>query len=265
MAVDKTIRVSLHGSGPSGFGLTKDGDVVSRNRLIAPYDNSKRVVFFDDFFGDVIADQWSVVEGADTTTSDAAVVSGINGICRLTTGDSATLTYAGNGIGITFGAFYNFKAEDGGLSFEARLKLSAITTVKLFVGFTDLGTFEAPIEGSGTANGITTNASDAVGIIFDTSMTTANFWGVGVKADTDATALNLGVAPVADTFVILKIEVDKDGAAKFFVNGQGRGGGVMSNAVTKTVGLTPAVYATSLVAATRTIDVDYVDVRKDRY
>lgn len=261
---NKSIRTSLHGSGLTGFGLTKDGDVVSRNRLVAPYDMSKVIRFSDDFIGDVIADQWAVVEGADTTTSDAVVTSGIGGTLVLTTGDSATLTYAGNGIGVTHGAFYNWKAENGGLSFETRLKLSAIATVKLFVGFTDLGTFEAPIEGSGSANGITTNAADAVGIIFDTSMSTANLWGVGVKNDVDATALNLGVAPVADTYIILKIEVDKDGAAKFFVNGTGRGGGVMSGAVTKTVGLTPAIYATSLAAASKTVTVDYVDVRMDR-
>lgn len=261
---DKTISTAIEGSGPSGFGLHRNGHVISRNRIVAPYDHSLTIEYFDDFIGDVIADQWAVVEGADTTTSDAVVTSGIGGTLVMTTGDSATLTYAGNGVGVTHGAFYNWKAENGGLSFETRLKLSAIATVKLFVGFTDLGTFEAPIEGSGSANGITTNAADAVGIIFDTSMTTANLWGVGVKNDVDATALNLGVAPVADTYIILKIEVDKDGAAKFFVNGTGRGGGVMSGAVTKTVGLTPAIYATSLAAASKTVTVDYVDVRMDR-
>lgn len=261
---DKSIRTALHGSGLSGFGLTKDGDVVSRNRIVAPYDMSKVIRFSDDFLGDVIADQWAVVEGADTSTSDAAVVSVIGGALVLTTGDYATLTYAGNGIQVTHGAFYNWKAENGGLSFEVRLKLSAITNVALFVGFTDLGTFEAPIESAGSANTITTNATDAVGIMFDTRMTTDNLWGVGVKNGTDATSLNLGVAPVANTYIILKIEVDKDGAAKFFVNGEGKGGGVMSNAVTKTVALTPTIAATSVEAASKAVTVDYVDVRMDR-
>ncbi len=261
---DKSIRKSIEGSGLDGFGLTGEGDVVSRNRIVAPYDMSKIISFKDDFPPGTLGGPWSVVEGADTSTSGAALASGIGGLAVLTTGDSATLTYAGNGVGLTHGAFYNWKAENGGLSFETRLKLSAIATVKLFVGFTDLGTFEAPIEGSGSGNGITTNATDAVGIIFDTSMTTANLWGVGVKNDVDATALNLGVAPVADTFIRLKVEVDKDGAAKFFVNGAGRGGGVMSGAVTKTVGLTPAIYATSLAAASKTVTVDYVELLMDR-
>ena len=260
---DRNIRTAIHGSGRDGFGLTRDGDVVSRNRLVAPYDMSKTVEFKDDFLGALISTAWSVVEGADTTTSGAVVTNGLGGTLVMTTGDSATTTYAGNGIQITHGAFYNFKAENGGLSFETRLKLSAITSVKLFVGFTDLGTFEAPIEGSGTADGITTNASNAVGIIFDTSMTTDNFWGVGVKADTDATSINLDTAPVADTYVILKIEVDKDGDAKFLINGT-LVGGIMADAITATTPLTPTIAATSLTTATRTVTVDYVDVRMDR-
>lgn len=259
---DNAIQVSLHGVGPTGFGLNADGDLISRGKFVSPAVD-KQVVLFDDFLGDVIADQWNVVEGADTTTSDAAIVSGINGILRLTTGDSATLTYAGNGIQVTQGAFYNFRASDGGLALEARLKISAITTAAFFVGFTDLGTFEAPIESAGSGNTLTSNATDAVGFMFDTRMTDDNIWLVGVKADTDATAQNTAVAPVADTFITLRVEVDADGDATFFINGD-RVGSVMSNAITASTALTPTIAATSLVAATRTIDVDYLLASKHR-
>jgi len=259
---DNNIRVSLHGVGPTGFGLNADGDLISRGRFVnAAVD--KRVRLFDDFLGDVIADQWNVVEGADTTTSDAAIVSGVNGLLRLTTGDSATLTYAGNGIQITQGAFYNFRASDGGLALEARIKIDAITTAAFFVGFTDVGTFEAPIESAASGNTLTSNATDAVGFMFDTRMTDDNIWLVGVKADTDATAQNSGIAPVAATFITLRVEVSATGEAIFFINGA-RVGTVMASAITASTALTPTIAATSLVAATRALDVDYIDVVKHR-
>lgn len=261
---NKAIVKAIHNNGTGRFslGLTEDGDLVGRGRFIS---NSvdKKVRLFDDFLGDVITDQWNVVEGADTSTSDAAIVSGIGGMLRMTTGDSSTLTYAGNGIQITQGAFYNWKAENGGLRMEARIKLDAITTVAFFVGFTDLGTFEAPVESAGSADTITTNATDAVGFMFDTRMSTDNIWLVGVKNDVDATAQNSGVAPVAATYITLTIEVDSAGIARFYINGRPVGT-AMSAAITTTAALTPTIAATSLVTATRALDVDYIEVEMDR-
>lgn len=259
---DNKILVSLHGVGDYGVGINADGDILSRGRFVSPAVD-KQVVLFDDFLGDVIADQWAVVEGADTTTSDAAIVSGINGLLRLTTGDSATVTYAGNGIQVTQGAFYNFRASDGGLVLEARLKISTIATAAFFVGFTDVGTFEAPIESAGSANTLTSNASNAVGFMFDTRMTDDNIWLVGVKADTDATAQDTDIAPVADTFITLRVEVSADGDAIFFINGD-RVGSVMADAITASTALTPTIAATSLAAASVTVDVDYIQAVKHR-
>lgn len=252
------IKIEQHGS---LFGITKDNELLLNKRLITP--TMKNLVRFqDDFLGDVLADQWAVVEGADTTTSDAVVTDGIGGTLVLTTGDSATLTYAGNGIQVTHGAFYSFKAANGGLRYGVRLKISAITTAAFFVGFTDLGTFEAPIESAGSGNTLTTNATDAVGFMFDTRMTADNIWCVGVKGDTDATAVNSGIAPVADTYILLEFEVNSDGDAIFYIDGDVVGR--VDDAVTTTVGLTPTVAATSLVAASRTVTVDYIECEMNR-
>jgi hypothetical protein len=257
-----TIQVSIHSTGANGFGLTSDGNLVSDGKFVSPA-VSEQIVLFDDFLGDVIADQWNVVEGADTTTSDAAINNQIGGVLRLITGDSATLTYAGNGIQITQGAFYNFRAAEGGMAIEARVKLDAITTAGFFVGFTDVGTFEAPIEGSGSGNGITTNATDAAGFLFDTRMTNANLWCVGVANDVDATPVNTGIAPVAATYVTLRMEVDTSGTATYFVNKAVVGR--VANAVRPTIALTPTIAATSFVAAVRNLDVDYIHAKANRY
>lgn len=256
------IQVSIHSTGANGFGLTSNGDVISDGKFVNPA-IAEQIVLFDDFLGDVIADQWNVVEGADTTTSDALVNNQLGGVLRLVTGDSATLTYAGNGIQITQGAFFNFRAAEGGLAIEARVKLDAITTAGFFVGFTDNGAFEAPIEASGVGNGITTNATDAVGFLFDTRMTNANLWAVGVANDVDAVSVNTGIAPVANTYVTLRVEVDNLGNATYFINRNAVAR--VATAVRPSIALTPTVAATSFVAAVRNLDVDYIQAKANRY
>lgn len=261
---DKAIVKALHsnGTGPFAIGLNNDGDLVAGGRFVSAAPD-KKVRLFDDFLGDVIADQWAVVEGADTTTSDAVVTNALGGTVRLTTGDSATVTYAGNGIQITQGAFYNFKAGNGGLRFETRIKLDDITLAAFFVGFTDVGTFEAPIESAGSGNNITTNATDAVGFMFDTRMTDDNIWLVGVANNVDATAVDSGVAPVDATYIRLAFEVDASGTATFFINGSAVG--KLTGAVTAATALTPTIAATSLESGTsRILDVDYIEVEMDR-
>lgn len=261
---DKAIVKALHsnGTGPYAIGLNNDGDLIVGGRIVSPSPD-KKIRLFDDFLGDVIADQWAVVEGADTATSDAVVTNGPGGILRLTTGDSATVTYAGNGIQITQGAFYNWQASLGGLRLEARIKIDDITLAAFFVGFTDVGTFEAPIESAGSANTITTNASDAVGFFYDTRMTDDNIWIAGVKGDTDATHVDTGTAPVNATYIRLAVEVDSSGNATFFINGDAVG--KVTDAITAATVLTPTIAATSLDSGTsKNLDVDYIEVEQDR-
>ena len=261
---DKSIVKALHsnGSGPYSIGLNNDGDLVVGGRFVSGAPD-KKIKLFDDFLGDVLASNWSVVEGADTTTSDALVTNAPGGTLRLTTGDSATVTYAGNGIQITQGAFYNWKAANGGLRMEARIKIDDIALTAFFVGFTDLGTFEAPIESAGSADTITTNAADAVGFFFDTRMTTDNIWAAGVAAGTDATHIDTGSAPVAATYIRLTVEVDSSGDATFYIDGSAVG--KVASAVTADTVLTPTIAATSLDSGTsKNLDVDYIEVEQDR-
>jgi hypothetical protein len=220
------------------------------------------VEFFDDFVGDVIADQWNVVEGTDSATSDAAILAGgIGGVLRVTTGDAGT-GLAADMIQLT--QALQWQASNGGLRCEARFKLSAITTCYVFFGFTDLVTLEAPVISASSANTITTNASDAVGFMFDTNMSTDNWWLVGVANNTDATAQNTGSAPVADTYAVFAIEIDSAGTATFFYNGVAVGT-KMTGAVTPGTDLTPTLAVGKLsVAASMTLDLDYFHVSMDR-
>jgi hypothetical protein len=156
----------------------------------------------------------------------------------------------------------NWKAEQGGLVCEFRLAIDTITTVCVFLGLTDqVSALEMPFTLSGTT--LTSNASNAVGVLFDTDATTDDWWLVGVAADVDATKQDSAVAPTAGTFETWRIELSATGAATFYRNGSVIGS-AMTGAVTASAGLTPVVAAFSRTTSSRNIDVDEVLVQAQR-
>lgn len=272
------ILTSLHGKmlgldykgrliAPKGVLHGDDGNQVSIN-------GPTRVSWNEDFIGaTTLPATVAFVEGSDGATSTAALlVGGIGGVCRFTTGDVTGVT-AGNVLSNVEQLVQSlcWQASNGDLIFQARLKLSSITTSFAFLGFTDLITAELPIEGSGTADGITTNATDAVGFLFDVRMTTKKWWLVGVANDVDATAQNSGVAPVADKYQTFRVELSvppggaTNATAKFFINGL-QVGTAMSNALVSATDLTPTVAISKAFADTTSItaDLDYIHVAMDR-
>lgn len=257
--------VSIHGRklmhGHGDFGpLYVDG------YLAVPHPRNPRaqVVLFDDFLGDTIQTAlWgNPTKGSDGATVDFAFSAAVGGMLRGTTGAGAGGSMAANGIQLY--SSLAWKPNQGNLMFEARVKISAITNISLFVGFTDqVAALEQPIHSAASANTITTNASDGVGFFFDTSMTDDVWWCAGVKGDTDATHTSgLATAPVAATWAKLRIEIDTSGNATFWVDGIRYG--YVANATTATVALTPTVSAFTRTAASATVDIDYIDVRADR-
>lgn len=247
---------------PQGFLSGSNGSQVN-------YHSPSTVAMFDDFLGDVIADQWNLLEGTDSATSDAAILAGgIGGVVRMTTGDAGT-GLAADMVQLT--QALQWQASNDGLAFECRLKLSAITTCYVFVGLTDLATtLEAPIESAASANTLTSTASDAVGFMFDTRMTDDTWWLVGVAGDTDATHVNTTYAPVADKYATFRIQVAKPvgaatvSSATFFYNGA-QVGTTMVSAITSATDLTPTINASKTsVAASMTVDVDLVHVSMNR-
>jgi hypothetical protein len=239
---------------PKGFIAGESGNQIS-------YPSPSRVSFFDDFLGDVIADQWTYVEGTGNPSDAAILAGGIGGVLRVTTGAAGT-GLAADLSQINLG-IRQWQASNGDLVFQSRVKFSAITTCSLFLGFTDVATLEAPVIGA-TGTTITTNATDAVGFMFDTTLTAVKWHLVGVANDVDATKQETTVAPVADTYATFRIEVSTTGVATFFYNGA-QIGTAMSGAVTAATDLVPVLSVGKLsVAAGMTMDVDYVHVAMTR-
>ncbi len=270
------ILTSIHGRkfglGPEGSNGAAKGKApavsvggymsgVRGNQFSMP--SPSRVSFFDDFLGDVTLDQYNLLEGTDSATSTELVLAGgIGGVLQITTGD------AGTGLAADMAQVtqaLQWQALNGDLCFQTRIKLSAITTCYVFIGFTDLAvTLEAPIESAAAGDTLTSNATDAVGFMFDTRMTNDTWWLVGVATDTDATAQNTGIAPVADKYETFRVQVTATGIATFFRNGV-QVGTAMTGAVTAAADLTPTINVSKTsVAASMTAEIDYVEISMAR-
>lgn len=260
------ILKSIHGRevglDHDGYLLGKQGFASGQNGRQIFHPSPNRVSFFDDFLGDAInLDNWLITEGTDSATSASSILSGgIGGVLRMTPGDAGT-GYAADALQVS--GPLQWQASNGGLYFETRIKLARITNTYAFLGFTDVTDLEAPVTLSVVT--FTTNATDAVGWMFDTTATTDTWRMVGVANNVDATMQDSGVAPVADDYETLALFLSASGVATFFRNGL-QVGTAMTGAVTATADLSAvlAVNNTTGTDATLLLDVDYVHVAMNR-
>ena len=208
------------------------------------------IKIFDDFVGDTFDTfLWTVNVDAGCTGD---VSEAHNGMFRF------TMDGTNGDIGNIFGAesWRAGAAGAGPLIMEARVRTSSLST-GLYIGWTDDNdTDEIPINlDTGT---LTTTASDAVGFTYD-SQEDAHLYMTSVKADVDGaqTAVDGRFDPVASTFLTLKVVLNVDGDALFFVNGKQVGS--REACVTTTVNLAPCVATLTSGTATN-VDVDYIYV-----
>jgi hypothetical protein len=242
----------------NGFRSGSHGNQMD---YVSPY----TVIQLDDFMGDTLNTfLWhNPTKGSDAATVDFAVTQAVNGTAVGVTGAGAGASMAVNGILIDGGL--DWKANQGSLDMQVRLKTSAITNLCLYVGFTDqVSTLEMPFTISGST--ITSNTTDGCGFLFDTAATAATWKLLGVANDVDATlqeavqsTTTLTTAPVAATYTTLRVAVATDGSATFFIDGKPVGI-KMTGAVTATVALTPVVAAFTRSAASDTVTIDYISV-----
>ncbi len=198
-------------------------------------------ILTDDFKAGVIDPRHKLAKGTDDVAANPALVSGSHlGELLFTTGNS------GSGIAADGSAWsgpsLDYAPEHGQIFFEAKVKLSVLSYIQAFIGLSDTlvsTTLEMPFTLSGDT--LTSNATDAVGFLYDPAATNDNWQCVGVADDTDADILDSAVAPVPGTYVTLKIVVATDGSARFYVNGTLIG--TLTGACTTTVHLVPIIVA----------------------
>jgi hypothetical protein len=252
-------------------GLARSGATVRasnfNSKIVTVFDEERGTINFpatsvqlsDDFLGGTLSGSWSVNHGTDGQALDPAINSQVGGVVRLTAGD--TVTVAESLSSLTHGL--NWKANQGGLYLEARIKAPSVENVCVNVGFSDaLSTtsLEEPITLSGTT--LTTNATDAAVFVFDTAATNDTLHIQGVKNGTDTALNNTGQTLSADVWVKLAVAIDSSGNAEFFIDDQSYG--VVANAVTATVALTPIFTVMARTTTVKTLDVDYALVAAAR-
>lgn len=207
--------------------------------------------WFDDYLGDVIADQYQADVG--TGTQVIAVTNTLrNGQLVLTTGGTS-----GNSSGQAFA--YAWRGTEG-IYYHARAKLDTLTTAGFTIGLTDSGgnVDTGPIATKATP---TFNATDCAVFAYDTNddtnvtFITANAGVVGANAD--ISTANAGLA--AATWFTVEIVV-KGGFASGWFNGQYVGGG----AITSTAALGPMAWVMTRTTGTRALNVDYQGVVSPR-
>jgi hypothetical protein len=221
---------------------------------------------FDDFIYQAIAETdtpWILNKGSDGQAADPAISAAERGVIRLTTGNNSGDT-ADDASQIV--CAIPVQADSGSLVVEARLKINtAITGVSVNFGLTDSTDLEEPFTIATTT--VTSVATDAACFVYDDGATAKQWFACAVDSDVDDTgnaALGASVAPVADTYQRLRIEVSTDGnTINFYVDGTLvktlTGGGITPN-----TNLYATVVANSTTTASKTVDVDYIYVSHNR-
>jgi len=194
--------------------------------------------------------------GSDDLAIDPAINVQERGVLRVSAGDGdGTAAVDGSQVCLVVPV----QADSGLLAFECRLNITDITKCSVYVGLTDITTLEEPMSVSGTT--ITTNATDAVGFIFDTAMTTPGWFMGGVDTNTDATgAGTLSTVAVNTVYQTLRCEIATDGqSAEFFINGLSVGN-LTANVCDASTNLFLTVFANGdgSNSAVATVDVDYL-------
>lgn len=172
-----------------------------------------------------------------------------------------------DGKGVSIGTEICFSPTlNAPLAIEARVEMQAITARVVWVGFcgTHADDVAEPVTATGTT--LTLVADNLCGFLFDSQLT-ATKWHMPYKGGTTtgpttSTNVESSVTPVAAEADILRLEIDRDGAARWYING------VLEQSVAGAVSTTAlqsgflAVFGTTTTAADA--DFDYLAVEAER-
>lgn len=258
MSIDKNPLATLEGV---DLGLTRIGHLVSRRRVLAenPLFPGAQSLLSDHFNG-VSRNTflWGSHLGSDGAAVGPAITVAKGGRMRLTTGAGAGGTMAVNGSQID--SELNWEPDAGGMRFATRLKLSAITNIVVFAGFTNQKAALQMPATLGAGNAMTVVANDFVGFLFDTSSDSDTIYMAGAKAGTGQ-LLDSKLAYVAATDMSMTVEIDVNGNAQFYMGGKLVGS--IAGLTTKTVPMTPVVAAFTRTAASANVDIDHIYCAQD--
>ena len=239
-----------------------------------------KILLFNDFAGPEIPVATNVAYGTtaggcnyylgdfkvtgDLADTDAGVVglAKANGWVRLTGTNEAE---AGCAVGTeaVFSPTLN-----GPFAIEARVETQTLSARNLFIGFCDVNADASvvpPTVGSGTT--VTLTASDLCGFSYDSTYTDSADWhmaynGGSTTGETTSTSIDADEDVVASTSQVLRVEIDTNGTARWYIDGKLKQ--TVTGAVSTTVLQGALVGCFGTTTTVTDIDVDYIAVEANR-
>ena len=208
-----------------------------------------------------------VVRGEGIEDGDAGIVpvAGVlSGVSRFTGATGAA------GDSMCLGTETNIRIDKiGTIVIEARVEMEALTYRRIFIGL--CGNYDDNQDEilTGSTDTLTLTAeSDLCGFYFDSALSEATRWympynGGTTTGETDASEVVSSVTPVTTEFDILRLEVDNNGTARWYINGvleQTQVGAISTSVVMSAF---TAVTYISNAAPTLDVDYFYVSVNRD--
>jgi len=189
---------------------------------------------------------------------------GLNGVGVLTTTDEAEHT-----CGVCTAKMFDVTL-NGTLVFECRVLFVDLDTKEFYFGLTDVNDDTTILEG-GTIHGatetITLTASDLCGFFLSAELTEDEMWhmvynGGTTTGETDSTDIESGIDAVSGEYNILKLEIDPNGTARWYVDG------VLKQTVAGAVSLTTDLACMAMVetkaAEIQYAKLDYFGIKANR-
>lgn len=197
-----------------------------------------KIKLFNDFTGeeiylpakvhaDALGGLWNIGGGFtikgddidDTVCGVVAVEDGLNGQITLETSDAA------DGDSLYIATETCFKPSvNAPMVLEVRCETNALTYRQLYIGWTGTMADTQSDIASGSGTAITLTESNQCGFLYDVALTTDIEWHMVHKGGTttgvlDSELLNSGVTPVINQMNILRIEIDNNGTARWYIDG----------------------------------------------
>jgi hypothetical protein len=240
--------------------------------------SDSRLMIDEDFYGpgSTLADTTAppialgglniVGQGIAETDSGAPRMDsdGLNGVIQLTTTNEDV-----HAAGFQSATMFDV-ALMGSIVMEARVRQAALNTGEVFIGFSDVNTDLAIIEGAichGDTVTVTLTASDLVGFLMASDLTDNSDWhgvynGGTTTGQTVSTSVDFDAGATAGEYQVLRLELFPNGTAEWWVDGVLEQ--TTTGAVSTSVDLCLNIIVESKTTAVKTLDVDYIKVWANR-
>lgn len=206
--------------------------------------------------------------GQGIAEADSGAVSveadGLNGVIQLTTTDETE-----HSCGLTTAKCFDIGLM-GTLVAETRVRFTDLDTKEFYFGLTDVNDDTAILEGgnlTGATATLTYTASDLCGFFLSADLTDDEDWhmvyvGGTTTGLTASGSLDADDDAVAGEWQILRLEVDNDGTARWYIDGVLKQ--TVSGAVSTTTDLAVLTMVETKGSAIETADIDYILVEANR-